>query len=95
MTGRKILMTGSSGLVGQHAACVLRAGGGDTRWNLERLRCATRRFEHRGFDIRDRDRNFAAIPAERIAAIDHTITDRAERVGVIGIRALQQKRELC
>src|SRR3954468_9361191 len=28
---------------------------GDTTWNLERLRAATKRFEHHDLDIRDRD----------------------------------------
>jgi CDP-paratose 2-epimerase len=28
---------------------------GDTTWNLERLRAATRRFEHHDLDVRDRD----------------------------------------
>src|SRR5262245_11930548 len=28
--------------------------GGDTRWNLERLRATTRRFRHHDLDIRDR-----------------------------------------
>ncbi|MFZ0411532.1 MAG: NAD-dependent epimerase/dehydratase family protein, partial [Candidatus Acidiferrales bacterium] len=33
--------------------------GGDTGWNLARLKSATSRFEHRDLDIRDREGIFA------------------------------------
>lgn len=68
----RILVTGSSGLIGSEAVTYFDAAGnevigidnnmrreffgpkGDTSWNLERLRAATTRFEHRPVDIRDR-----------------------------------------
>jgi CDP-paratose 2-epimerase len=70
---RKVLITGSSGLIGSEAVTHFDARGwavhgvdnnmrreffgpdGDTTWNLERLRQATKRFEHHDRDIRDRD----------------------------------------
>jgi CDP-paratose 2-epimerase len=36
---------------------------GDTTWNLERLRATTRRFEHHGLDVRDRE-GIARLVAE-------------------------------
>src|SRR6202035_574833 len=68
----KILVTGSSGLIGSEAVRHFDANGhevvgvdnnmrkvffgeaGDTLWNLERLRGATKRFVHVALDIRDR-----------------------------------------
>ena len=68
----KVLVTGSSGLIGSELVSFFDARGhsvigvdnnmradffgpgGDTRWNLERLRAATRRFRHHDLDIRDR-----------------------------------------
>jgi CDP-paratose 2-epimerase len=68
----KILVTGSSGLIGSEAVIHFdRHGhdvvgvdnnmrreffgpGGDTLWNLERLKVETRQFTHVGLDIRDR-----------------------------------------
>ena len=68
----KILVTGSSGLIGSEAAAhfdrqghevvgvdnnmrrVFFGAAGDTLWNLERLKGATKRFTHMGLDIRDR-----------------------------------------
>ena len=68
----RIVVTGSSGLIGSEAVTHYDAQGhevhgidnnmrreffgekGDTTWNLERLRSATKRFTHHGIDIRDR-----------------------------------------
>ncbi len=68
----KVLVTGSSGLIGSEAVGHFDAQGhevvgvdnnmrrtffgeaGDTRWNLERLKGATKRFTHADMDIRDR-----------------------------------------
>jgi len=68
----RVLVTGSSGLIGSEAAehfdrqghevvgvdnnmrRVFFGAAGDTRWNLERLKAATKRFQHAALDIRDR-----------------------------------------
>jgi CDP-paratose 2-epimerase len=68
---RRVVITGSSGLIGSEAAMFFDGLGwdvhgidnnmrreffgpdGDTRWNLERLRRAARRFTHHDVDIRD------------------------------------------
>jgi CDP-paratose 2-epimerase len=68
----KVLVTGSSGLIGSEAAehfdrhghevvgvdnnmrRVFFGAAGDTLWNLERLKAATKRFQHAALDIRDR-----------------------------------------
>src|SRR6202451_2468951 len=68
----KILVTGSSGLIGSEAVAHFDAHGhdvvgvdnnmrrvffgaaGDTLWNLDRLKKATKRFKHAELDIRDR-----------------------------------------
>jgi CDP-paratose 2-epimerase len=44
---------------------------GDTTWNLERLRGATRHFEHRALDIRDRDAILRILAEERPGLIVH------------------------
>lgn len=44
---------------------------GDTRWNLERLRSSTQRFENFDLDIRDRAGIFALFKARRFDAILH------------------------
>jgi len=72
----KILVTGSSGLIGSQAVEYYDAEGhtvfgidnnmrreffgekGDTRWNLERLKEATGKFQHCEIDIRDREALF-------------------------------------
>jgi len=72
MAINKILVTGSSGLIGSEAVKHFDAKGcevigvdnnmrreffgepGDTSWNLERLRTATKNFKHYNADIRDR-----------------------------------------
>jgi CDP-paratose 2-epimerase len=79
----RVLVTGSSGLIGSEAVTWYDATGhdvigidnnmraeffgqgGDTRWNLARLKQSTRRFEHHDLDIRDREgllRVFARQP---------------------------------
>lgn len=45
--------------------------GGDTAWNLARLKAATSRFEHRDLDIRDREGIFALFKEHRFDAILH------------------------
>lgn len=68
----RVLVTGSSGLIGSELVSFFDARGhnltgidnnmradffgpgGDTRWNLERLRGSTRHFHHHDLDIRDR-----------------------------------------
>src|SRR5206468_1753023 len=68
----KVLVTGSSGLIGSEAVehfdlqghevigvdnnmrRVFFGPAGDTLWNLERLKSATKRFTHAALDIRDR-----------------------------------------
>jgi CDP-paratose 2-epimerase len=68
----KVLVTGSSGLIGSEAVTHFDAQGhdvvgvdnnmrrvffgaaGDTLWNLDRLKTATKRFQHAELDIRDR-----------------------------------------
>jgi len=45
--------------------------GGDTSWNLDRLRSATRQFTHVDADIRDRDRIFALFRENRFDLIVH------------------------
>ena len=68
----RVLVTGSSGLIGSEAAehfdrqghevvgvdnnmrRVFFGPAGDTLWNLERLKAATKRFTHAALDIRDR-----------------------------------------
>ena len=70
--GMKVLVTGSSGLIGSEAVehfdrqghevvgvdnnmrRVFFGQAGDTLWNLERLKGATKRFTHAALDIRDR-----------------------------------------
>jgi CDP-paratose 2-epimerase len=72
MKAKKILVTGSSGLIGSEAVEHFDGRGhevvgvdnnmrreffgaaGDTLWNLERLKGATKRFKHANLDIRDR-----------------------------------------
>lgn len=44
---------------------------GDTTWNLERLRAATRRFTHHAIDIRDRERVFALFREQRFDLVLH------------------------
>jgi CDP-paratose 2-epimerase len=85
----KILVTGSSGLIGSEAVEYFEGQGhsvvgvdnnmrrvffgpeGDTTWNLARLKSATRRFEHRDLDIRDRDGVFALFKEQRFDAVLH------------------------
>lgn len=86
---KRVLVTGSSGLVGSEAVLFYdRLGwevcgvdnnmrqeffgpGGDTTWNLEHLRTQTKRFEHRGLDIRDRAQVLALFTQRRFDFVVH------------------------
>lgn len=85
----RVLVTGSSGLIGSEAVSFYDAAGhdvvgidnnmraeffgqgGDTRWNLARLRQMTRRFEHHDLDIRDRDGLFMLFRAKPFDLVIH------------------------
>jgi CDP-paratose 2-epimerase len=85
----KILVTGSSGLIGSEAVAHFDAHGhevvgvdnnmrrvffgdaGDTLWNLERLKGATKRFVHVALDIRDRAAIEQLFSAYRFDLIVH------------------------
>ncbi len=85
----KILVTGSSGLIGSEAVSRYdREGhhvvgvdnnmrreffgpGGDTLWNLERLRKSTKHFDHHSLDIRDRQKILDLFKAEKFDMIIH------------------------
>jgi CDP-paratose 2-epimerase len=85
----KVLVTGSSGLIGCQAVERFDSQGhevhgidnnmrreffgpaGDTLWNLERLRSATRRFTHHSLDIRNRDQILALFREQRFDIIIH------------------------
>ncbi len=85
----KVLVTGSSGLIGSEAVQWYDQEGhsvvgvdnnmraeffgpaGDTTWNLERLRGATRRFEHVQLDIRDRARLNELFATHRFDLVIH------------------------
>ena len=60
---------------------------GDTTWNLERLKKSTSRFEHRGIDIRDRERIFALVREIRFDAILHCAAqpshDKAKEIPLV------------
>src|SRR5215469_11439430 len=89
MQSRKILVTGSSGLIGSEAVEYFDRQGhtvigidnnmrrvffgpqGDTLWNLERLKGATRRFTHVTLDIRDREAVLALFRENRFDLIVH------------------------
>src|SRR5579859_4414985 len=85
----KILVTGSSGLIGSEAVQYYDSRGhkvigvdnnmraqffgpmGDTTWNLNRLKRATRHFDHRNIDIRDRKAIFELARIERFDLVIH------------------------
>ena len=89
MPHERVLVTGSSGLIGSEAVETFdRLGwrvvgvdnnmrrrffgeGGDTTWNLARLRSTTRRFEHHDLDIRDRDGLGALFRGHRFDLVIH------------------------
>ena len=101
----KVLVTGSSGLIGSEAVAHFdRAGhqvfgadnnmrreffgpGGDTLWNLERLRQSTKNFTHVTLDIRDRPRVLEFFKAERFDLIIHCAAqpshDKAKEIPLI------------
>src|ERR1700675_2956099 len=88
-TAKKILVTGSSGLIGSEAVEHFDRQGhtvigvdnnmrrvffgepGDTAWNLERLRKATRNFTHFNIDIRDRGLLEELFRSHAFDLIDH------------------------
>ncbi len=61
--------------------------GGDTSWNLERLRGATRHFAHVEADIRDRDRVFSLFRKTRFDLVVHCAAqpshDRARDIPLV------------
>ena len=85
----KVLVTGSSGLIGSEAVEHFDRQGhdvtgvdnnmrreffgpaGDTLWNLERLRRATKRFTHAALDIRDRAAMEELFRTQRFDLIVH------------------------
>src|SRR5437667_11858709 len=85
----KVLVTGSSGLIGSEAVehfdrqghevvgvdnnmrPVFFGPAGDTLWNLERLKTATKRFTHAAVDIRDRTAIEELFRAQRFDLIVH------------------------
>jgi CDP-paratose 2-epimerase len=85
----KILVTGSSGLIGSEAVAhfdrqehevvgadnnmrrMFFGATGDTLWNLERLKSATKRFKHVALDIRDRAGIEELFRAHRFELIVH------------------------
>jgi len=85
----KVLVTGSSGLIGSEAVLRYEREGhrvfgmdnnlrreffgppGDTRWNLERLRKATRHFTHVDMDIRDRQKVLELFEREKFGQVIH------------------------
>jgi CDP-paratose 2-epimerase len=101
----KVLVTGSSGLIGSEAVRHYDQQGhavwgvdnnlrreffgpaGDTTWNLERLRQATRRFTHLDLDIRDRPRLFELLRTERFDRIIHCAAqpshDKAKEIPLV------------
>jgi CDP-paratose 2-epimerase len=60
---------------------------GDTTWNLDRLKRATSRFEHRDQDIRDRVKVFALFKEHRFDAILHCAAqpshDKAKEIPLV------------
>jgi CDP-paratose 2-epimerase len=85
----KILVTGSSGLIGSEAVehfdrqghqvvgvdnnmrRIFFGPAGDTLWNLERLKAATKRFVHTALDIRDRPKIEELFRTHRFDLIVH------------------------
>src|SRR5258708_16579531 len=85
----KVLVTGSSGLIGSEAVLRYEREGhrvlgidnnlrqeffgppGDTRWNLERLRKATRHFTHLDMDIRERQKVLELFEREKFGLVIH------------------------
>jgi CDP-paratose 2-epimerase len=60
---------------------------GDTTWNLERLKAATSRFEHRDLDIRHREKMFELFKEHRFDAILHCAAqpshDKAKEIPLV------------
>jgi CDP-paratose 2-epimerase len=89
MSAKKVLITGSSGLIGSEAVEHFDRQGhqiqgidnnmrqvffgepGDTTWNLDRLRGATKNFTHNNLDVRDRGGLESLFRAHRFDLIVH------------------------
>jgi CDP-paratose 2-epimerase len=61
--------------------------GGDTSWNLERLKKSTSQFEHRDLDIRDREGIFGLLKEFRFDAVLHCAAqpshDKAKEIPLV------------
>lgn len=86
---RRLLVTGSSGLIGSEVVAYFSAQGweihgidnnmraeffgpgGDTKWNLNRLRRTTGNFHHHDADIRDREKMVDIFKMTKPAAVVH------------------------
>ena len=101
----KVLITGSSGLIGSEAVEFYDSGGhevhgidnnmrklffgdgGDTRWNLQRLKQTTRRFSHHEMDIRDRDALMDLFRSKKFDMVIHCAAqpshDRAKDIPLL------------
>lgn len=101
---KKILITGSSGLIGSEAVTYYDSRGdavhgidnnmrefffgprGDTTWNLERLKAASREFTHHSIDIRNREQLFALFERVRFDQVIHCAAQPShDRAGDIPI----------
>src|ERR1022692_1423110 len=89
MCAMKVLVTGSSGLIGSEAVIYFDREGhavvgldnnlrreffgppGDTLWNLERVKRATKNFRHLALDIRDRQKILDLFKEEHFDLIIH------------------------
>jgi len=73
---KKLLVTGSSGLVGSEVCIYFSEKGyaiqGDTRWNQKRLESLLTNFQHHEIDIRDRNGILGLIKNIRPDVIVHT-----------------------
>jgi len=101
----KVLITGSSGLIGSEAVAYYDRDGhqvhgidnnmrreffgpqGDTRWNLDRLRQATKKFTHHELDIRDRAGMLELFKKEKFDLVVHCAAqpshDKAKEIPLV------------
>jgi CDP-paratose 2-epimerase len=121
----RILVTGSSGLIGSEAVAYFDREGhevvgvdnnmrreffgaaGDTLWNLDRLKSATKRFKHVTLDIRDRAAIEELFRAHRFELIVHCAAqpshDKAREIPLVDfevnalgtIQLLEATRQHC